>query len=80
MKNTRFEDLFSSQLPPEVQLRRVQQIIREELTDLQREALVGIYFQGLTITQIARRRGVCPSTVYRTLKRGEQKLRRFLKY
>lgn len=80
MKNTRFEDLFSSQLPPEVQLRRVQQIIRQELTDLQREALVGIYFQGLTITQIARRRGVCPSTVYRTLKRGEQKLRRFLKY
>ena len=80
MKNTRFEDLFSSQLPPEVQLRRVQQIIRQELTDLQREALVGIYFQGLTITQIARRRGVCPSTVYRTLKRGEQKLRRFLTY
>ena len=80
MKNTRFEDLFSSQLPPEVQLRRVRQIIRQELTDLQREALVGIYFQGLTITQIARRRGVCPSTVYRTLKRGEQKLRRFLKY
>ena len=80
MKSTPFEDLFSSQQPPEVQLRRVRQIIREELTDLQREAIVGVYFHGLTVRQIADRRGVYPSTVHRTLKRGEQKLRRFLKY
>jgi len=80
MKSIRYEDLFSSQLPPEIQMRRVRQIIQEELTDLQREAIVGVYFQGLTMKQIADRRGVCKSTVYRTLKRGERKLRRFLKY
>lgn len=80
MRSTRCEHLFSSQLPPEVQLRRIQRIIREELTDLQREAIVGVYFQGRTVSQIADARGVNKSTVYRTLKRGERKLRKFLEY
>lgn len=80
MRNIRCESLFSSPLPPDVQLKRIQQIIWEELTDLQREAIVGIYFQGKTLSQIADERSVCRSTVYRTLKRGEAKLRRFLKY
>ena len=80
MKNIRSNGLFASQLPPDVQIQRLQRIIREELTPLQREAIVGVYFHNRTITQIARERNVCKSTVYRTLKRGEAKLRRFLKY
>ena len=79
MKSILCSDLFTAQLPPDVQLKRLQRIIREELTQLQRDAIVGVYFQGKTITEIAEERNVCKSTVYRTLKRGEAKLRRFLK-
>ena len=67
-------------MPREVQLKRVQQVIREELTQLQREAMLAYYFQEKTMTQIARERGVNKSTVCRTLHRAENKLRRYLKY
>ena len=67
-------------LPREVQLQRVQRVIREELTPLQRETLLAYYFQEQTMAQIARDRGVHKSTVLRTLRRAENKLRRFLKY
>ena len=51
-----------------------------ELTPLQRETLIAFYFQEQTLTQIAADRGVNKSTVCRTLKRAEAKLRRYLKY
>ena len=59
---------------------RVRRVIAEELTDLQREALVGYYFDRRSITEIAAQRGVNKSTVCRTLHRAEEKLRRYLKY
>ena len=80
MKNTLYEGYRGPRLPKQVQLQRVQRVIREELTDLQREAIVGFYFQEQTIPQIAQSRGVNKSTVSRTLKRAEDKLRRFLQY
>jgi RNA polymerase sigma factor (sigma-70 family) len=67
-------------MPREVMLKRVQRVIREELTDLQREALIAYYFQEKTMAQIAQERGVNKSSVCRTLHRAEQKLRRYLKY
>ena len=80
MTNILYEGYLGPRLPREVQLKRVQRVIREELTPLQREALIGYYFQERTITEIAEERGVNKSTVCRTLHRAEQKLRRFLKY
>jgi RNA polymerase sigma factor (sigma-70 family) len=80
MKNIPYEGYLGPRLPREVQLQRVQRVINEELTALQRETLVAYYFQELTIPQIARDRGVHKSTVSRTLHRAENKLRRFLKY
>ena len=80
MKNTRFEGFLGTRLPREIQLKRLRKVIREELTDLQREAIVGFYFQEQTISAIARARGVNKSTVCRTLHRAEEKLRKFLKY
>ena len=80
MKYILYEGYFGPRLPREVQLKRVQQVIREELTDLQRQALVAYYFQQQTIPQIAQTRGVNKSTVSRTLKRAEDKLRKYLKY
>ena len=61
-------------------MERLRRVIREELTDLQREVLIAYYFQEITIPQIARERGVNKSTISRTLHRAEGKLRRYLKY
>ena len=80
VKSILYDGYLGPRLPREVQLKRVQQVIREELTPLQREALIAYYFQEQTITQIARERGVNKSTVCRTLRRAEKKLRKFLKY
>ena len=80
MRNILYEGYQGIRLPREVQLKRVQRVIREELTPLQREALIAYYFQEQSITQIAQERGVNKSTVCRTLHRAEEKLRRYLKY
>ncbi len=80
MKNIRYDSGRGLRLPREVQLARIQRVIREELTELQRETLSAYYFQQQSLTQIARDRGVHKSTVCRTLHRAEEKLRRILKY
>ena len=80
MKNILYEGYLGPRLPREMQIKRVQRVIQEELTPLQREALIAYYFQERTITEIAEERGVNQSTVCRTLHRAEQKLRRYLKY
>ena len=54
--------------------------LREEVTEVERTAMELYYGQRLTMTEIARRLGVVPSTVSRNLKRGEAKLRRCLRY
>ena len=56
------------------------QLLQDELTDLQRSAFVEFHFQGKNMAQIARDRGVYTSTVSRTLRRAEKKLKRFTKY
>ena len=80
MKNILYEGYLGTRLPREVQLKRVQRVIKEELTDLQRQTLTAYYFRQQTIPQIAENRGVNKSTVSRTLRRAEEKLRRYLKY
>lgn len=80
MKNTPYEGYAGLRLPRKLQLERVQRVMREELTELQRQTLSDYYFGGMTIPQIARDRGVHKSTVSRTLHRAEEKLRRYLKY
>ena len=79
MRNIPYEGYQGIRLPRQVQMQRVNRVIREELTQLQRQTLIAYYFQEQTITQIARERGVHKSTVCRTLHRAEAKLRRYLK-
>ena len=78
MKNTPFNGFFGTRLPREVQMRRLQQVIREELTELQRDILIAYYFENRTLVQIAEERNVNKSTICRTLKRAEDKLRKNL--
>ena len=80
MKNILYEGYMGPRLPREMQLKRVQRVIREELTDIQREILLAYYMDNQTIPQIAEERGVHKSTVSRTLHRAEEKLRRYLRY
>ena len=76
MKNTQFE---VRRLPPQARA-RLHQVIREELTPVQREVLFAYYFQDLNIPRIAKERGVHKSTVCRALHRAEEKVRRYLRY
>lgn len=80
VKNIRYEGYLGPRLPRQVQLERVQRVIKEELTPLQRQTLTDYYFHHMTIPQIAQSRGVYKSTVSRTLQRAENRLRRYLKY
>lgn len=73
MKNILYDGYLGPRLPRQVQLQRVQRVIREELTPLQREALMDYYFHKMIIPEIAAKRQVNKSTVSRTL-------RRYLKY
>ena len=80
MKNTLFEGSLLRQIPREQQIRRMKMVIQEELTELQRYTILAYYFENKTLLQIAEERSVNKSTVCRTLKRAENKLRRFLQY
>ena len=77
MENTPYNDV---RLPREVQLRRMKSVMDRELTDLQREILLAVYREGKSQKQVALERGVCCSTVCRTLHRAEDRLRRYHRY
>ena len=56
----------------------VKLIMARELTEMQRQTVEDYYLKGMTLEEIARERYVNKSTVQRTLKRGESRIRRFL--
>ena len=81
MKSTLYNILKSqSNQKRQVQMQRIREVIWNELTDLQRDAIIAYYFHRNTISEIAALRGVHKSTVSRTLRRAEEKLRRYLRY
>lgn len=74
-------ELFSNvQFPPEVQRRRVRMVIEHELTETQRRAIVGHYFEGKSVRDIAREQGVQPSSVWKAMQRGLRRMARCLRY
>ena len=80
MRNIRFDGYPGPKLPRQVQLQRIQRVIQGELTPLQKQTLIAYYFQEQTIPEIAAQRGVNKSTVSRTLRRAEDRLRKYLRY
>ena len=54
--------------------------LREEVTDRQQQVLFLYYVQGLNMRQIAEALGVERSTISRTLKRGEERIRHRMRY
>ncbi len=60
--------------------KRLLQIADTELTHTQREVIMGIYFEKLTVNELAAHLGVCPSAVYRTHKRAIEKIKKYSRY
>ena len=58
-------------------LKRVRDV---ELTDRQAEMIHLYYDLGMSIPQIAREQGLHKSSVSRTLKRGRERLKKYLQY
>lgn len=54
--------------------------MNEEVSKRQRTMLVMYYVDGMKIREIAKKLNVSPSTVSRTIKRGEENLRRCLRF
>ena len=80
VRNILYDGYLGRRLPRDMQLERVRNVIREELTQIERETLTAYYFQEMTVVQIALARGVNKSTVSRTLRRAENRLQKYLKY
>ena len=60
--------------------RNLARALREDVTEKQRRYLLLYYGEGLNMREIGERLGVDKSTVSRTIKRGENRLRRCLRY
>lgn len=54
--------------------------LREDVTARQRQTLLMYYSEGLNMREIGERLGVDKSTISRTIKRGERRLQRCLRY
>ena len=80
MRNILYDGYLGKRLPRDVQLERIRNVIRTELTAIERETLTAYYFREMTVEEIARMRGVNKSTVSRTLRRAEKRLQQYLKY
>ncbi len=54
--------------------------LREDVTEKQRQVLLMYYGQGMNMREIGEKLGVDKSTISRTIKRGEKRLQRCLRY
>ena len=54
--------------------------LHEDVTEKQRRYMLLYYAEGLNMNEIGEREGVDKSTVSRTIRRGEERLRRCLRY
>lgn len=64
----------------ELQQRRMLHVLENALTETQRLMVREHYFENKPICQIARERGVNRASVWRCLRRAEERMRRYLCY
>lgn len=60
--------------------RNLVRCINEDVTERQRQVLLMYYYEGKNMREIGEELGVDKSTVSRTIKRGERRLQRCLRY
>ena len=76
MKNIDYDGYLGPRMTRDVQRRRLQHVMENELTELQRRAVIGYYLEKKTMRELAQERGVNKSTVCRTLQRARVRQRR----
>ena len=80
MRNIRYDSETGLELPREIQLKRLLRVINNELTPRQKQVLDLYFFEEKSPVQIARELEIHRSTALRTLRRAENRVRRFLQY
>lgn len=80
MNDILYECCEDSPTPHQLRIRRLRQVIEEELTQKQKEIILAYYFQDKNIPQIAAERGINKSSVCRCLHRAEARIRLCLRY
>lgn len=80
MRNIRYDSETGLDLPREIQLKRLLRVMERELTQRQKQILTMYFFEEKRPVQIARELGIHRSTALRTLRRAENRVRRFLQY
>lgn len=80
MRNIRYDSDIGLKLPRDIQIRRLLRVMEEELTPRQKQVLALYFFEEKRPAEIARELGIQRSTALRTLRRAENRVRRFLKY
>ena len=80
MRNIRYDSDMGLNLPQEVQLRRLLRVMEEELTPRQKQVLTLYFFEEKRPAEIARLLGIHRSSALRTLRRAENRIRKFLQY
>ena len=80
MKKIDYDGYRGLRMPRELMLQRVRDVMENELTEKQRQAVVGYYIEKKNIVVLAKEAGVNKSTICRTLQRAERRMRRFLRY
>jgi DNA-binding LacI/PurR family transcriptional regulator len=68
MKSTLFDGTLFGPIPREQQIRRMKTLIREELTELQRDTILAYYFENKSVEQIAREHNYSPNILARGMK------------
>lgn len=74
-KNQKLSSLESQEREEIIRL-----IIKNNLTDRQRDCLILKYYNKLSCTQIAEKLGISPSTVSRHIKKAEQEIAKRIEY
>ena len=74
--------LYSMQMASDnsKEISRLKRALQEDVTERQRQTLLMYYAQGYNMREIGERLGVDRSTISRTIKRGERRLQRCLRY
>lgn len=80
MKNIDYNGYLGPRMSRERMLKRLEYAMETELNENQRRIVRGYYVEHRTIPEMAKEKGVNKSTVCRTLRRAEAKLRRILRY
>ena len=81
MKNIDYDGYLGPRMTRDVQRRRLQHVLDNELTELQRRAVIGYYLEKKTMRELAQE-ARCEQIHRhcRTLQRAERRMRRCLRY